>query len=183
VPEPRRGIPDASPTFAPFSYIPDLKMLVQVFPYDRRLPALPLLMAESPPELESLLLARFEPGDWQVEARDVEPVRYRAKKRITLRLTMRARNRATGRAEERRFCAKVYDDEETGEKTYQALRALWDKASTEDVDFTVGRPIAYLSDLRALIQEEAPGASLRDILLQEEDATLVVRKAAWALAA
>jgi hypothetical protein len=37
-------IPEAFSTFEPFSFIPGLGMLVEVFPYDRRLPTLPLLM-------------------------------------------------------------------------------------------------------------------------------------------
>jgi len=175
-------IADALQTFTPFFYIPELDMLVQVFPYDHQLPALPLLMAGPPPELEPLLLARFGPDDWQAEAWNVEPVRYLAGRRATLRLTVLARDAATGRAEERRFYVKVYNDEE-GEQTHQVLQELWDKANAGDVDFTVGRPIAYLSERRTLIQEESPGVSLQEILLREEDATPVVRKAAKALAA
>ena len=55
----QRGVSDSSPAFAPFSYLPDLDMLVQVFPYDHRFPALRLLMPGPPPELEPLFLARF----------------------------------------------------------------------------------------------------------------------------
>ena len=181
-PDLEQKTPGTSPAFAPFFYIPELDMLVQVFPYDHQLPALPLLMAGPPPELEPLLLARFGPGDWQAEAWNVEPVRYLAGRRATLRLTVLARDAATGRAEERRFYVKVYNDEE-GEQTHQVLQELWDKANAGDVGFTVGRPIAYLSERRTLIQEESPGVSLQEILLREEDATPVVRKAAKALAA
>ena len=62
--DPGREIPGASPPFVPFSYIPELEMLVQVFPYDHLLPALPSLISGPSPELEPLLLARFGPGDW-----------------------------------------------------------------------------------------------------------------------
>ena len=183
--EPVRGTPDdPSPAFEPFSYLSDLGMLVQVFPYDRRLPALPLLMAGPPPELTPLLLARFGPGEWRAEEWEVELVRYLAETRATLRLRARARDAETGRAEERRFYAKVYNKEEKGEQTYQVLRTLWNKAGAgEGVGFTVGRPIAYLSGLRALFQEEVLGPSLRDLILQEEEAAPAVRKAARALAA
>jgi len=188
--EPGQGTAGSSPIFEPFSYIPDLDMLVQVFPYDHRLPALPLLMAGPPPDLEPLLLARFGPGEWRAEAWDVEPVRYRATQRAALRLAARARETATGRVEERRFYAKVYLGGEKGanlggEQTYQVLRELWDKASAGGAGFTVGRPIAYLSGLQTLLQEEAPGTSLRAILLreEEEEAIPAVRKVARALAA
>lgn len=182
------GAADTSPIFEPFSYIPDLDMLVQAFPYDYRLPALPLLMAGPPPDLEPLLLARFEPGEWRAEAWDVEPVRYRVIQRAALRLTARARKPATGRVEERRFYAKVYLEGEKGanlggEQTYQVLRELWNKASAGGAGFTVGRPIAYLSGLQTLIQEEAPGTPLLYILRREEEAIPAVRKTARALAA
>jgi hypothetical protein len=181
--EPGREVPDASPAFAPFSYIPDLDMLVQVFPYDHRFPALPLLMQGPPPELEPLLLARFGPGDWQAEAWNVEAVRYRPDMRAALRLTARARDAATGRAEERRFYAKLYRKEEEGEKTHRMLRALWEKANTREASFTVARPITYLSGLRTLLQEEVPGVSLEEILIRKEgEAVPAVRKAARALA-
>ena len=43
--EPGRAIPYALLTFEPFFFIPELEMLVQVFPYDHQLPSLPILMA------------------------------------------------------------------------------------------------------------------------------------------
>ncbi len=177
-----RRIPGASSTFVPFCYIPDLDMLVQVFPYDRRLPALPFIMAGPPSELEPLLLARFGPGDWQAEDWNIEPVRYLAEKRATLRLTVRAQDVATGLTEEKHFYAKVYRDEQIGEQTYQALRALWEKADARGVGFTVGRPIAYLSSLGILVQEEVTGTPLENVLCREDEAIPVVREVARALA-
>jgi hypothetical protein len=169
--------------FEPFSYISELKMLVQVFPYDHRLPALPLLMEGPPPELEPLLLERFGPGDWRVEAWDVEPLKYMAELRATFRLTAQARDAATGRTEKRRFYAKVYHDEEVGEQTYQVLRALWDKAGAGDASFTGGKTIAYLGGLRVLVQEEAHGTPLGEMLFRGDEAVPAVRKVARALAA
>ena len=182
--EPEREISDASQAlFEPFSYIPELKMLVQVFPYDHRLPALPLLMEGPPPEIEPLLLERFGPGDWRVQAWDVEPLKYLAELRATFRLTAQARDAATGRAEERSFYAKVYYDEEVGEQTYQVLRALWDKAGAGGARFTGGKTVAYLGSLRILVQEEASGTPLGEVLFREDEAVPAVRKVARALAA
>jgi thiamine kinase-like enzyme len=185
-PDSERGNADAFPLFAPFSYISDLEMLVQVFPYDHMLPALPLIMEGPSPELEPLLLARFGPGEWQTETWDIETIRYHTEVRATLRLTMRAQDAASGRAEERRFYAKVYRNEKEGEQTYQVIQALWEKASAEGGGggFTVGRPIAYLSGLQTLLQEEFPGTSLKGIILRRQgsEVTSAVRKAARSLA-
>ena len=178
--DPRQEIPDAWLTFEPVSFVPELDMLVQVFPYNHRLPTLPLLAAGPPPELEPLLLGRFGPGDWRVQAWNVQPVRY-LDRGVVLRYTARARNAATGRRREKSFYAKVYRHEKA-EQTYQALRALWSQAGARE-GFTVVRPLAYLSDLRALILEEAPGTPLDEILLGDRDTTGAVRRVARALAA
>jgi hypothetical protein len=173
--DPQREIPDGWLTFEPVSFVPELEMLVQVFPYDHRLPALPLLAAGPPPELEPELLGRFGPGEWRVE-----PIRYRDQGAV-LRYTAKARSAATGGRTEKSFYAKVYRSEE-GEQSYQALCALRSRTSTRE-GFTVVRPLAYLSDLRALILEEAPGTPLDEILLGDGDTTGAVRRVAQALAA
>jgi tRNA A-37 threonylcarbamoyl transferase component Bud32 len=59
---------------------------------------------------------------------------------------------------------------------------LWEKTEAGGEGFSVGRPVAYLSDLRSLVQEEVPGSSLYDVLLQEKEATPVARRVARALA-
>jgi len=176
------AVPDVFSTFEPFAFIPDLGMLVEVFPYDRRLPTLPLVMAGPSPELESPLLARFGPGDWHTEGWNVEPIRHRAELGATLRFTVQARDDTTGRTDERRFYAKVYHDE-GGKLAYRALRALWGRPDEDNERFTVGAPIAYLSRLRTLLQEETLGTSLQEILVQDGDATPAVRRTAKALAA
>src|SRR5919106_2173971 len=157
-------------------------MLVQVFPYDRRLPTLPLVMAGPPPELEPVLLGRFGSGEWRLEACNVEPVRYREQGAV-LRYTAKARNAATGERRERRFYAKVYRDEGQGQQTHQVLRELRKQARANGEGFTVARPLAYLSGLRTLLQEEAPGTPLEEILLGDRDTTEAVRRVAQALAA
>src|SRR5215212_626672 len=169
--------------FEPFSFIPELGMLVQVFPYDRRLPTLPLLIAEPLPELKLPLLARFGPGNWRTDVWNVEPVRYRAGLGAALRLTVQGQDDATGRRIERRFYAKVYRDEGQGQQTHQVLRELWKQARANGEGFTVARPLAYLSGLRTLLQEEAPGTPLEEILLRESDPTAALRRVAQALAA
>jgi hypothetical protein len=174
-------IPDVFSTFEPFSFIPELGMLVEVFPYDRRLPTLPLLMAGPSPELEPLLLARFGPGDWHTEAWNVEPIRYRAEWRAILRLTVRARDDATGAARERRFYAKVYRNER-GEQTYRTLQDL-QEIGDDGGGFTVGGTVAYLGHLRTLVLDEAPGTSLEQVLLRGRGAVEAARRVARALAA
>ena len=180
--DPHQEIPEAWLTFEPVSFVPELDMLVQVFPYDRRLPTLPLVMAGPSSELEPVLVARFGPGDWRIEACDVEPVRYREQGGAVVRYTAKARNAATGGTRERSFYAKVYRHEK-GEQTYQSLRALRSQARANGEGFTVVRPVTYLSEFRALILEEAPGMTLEEILLGQSDTNQAVRRVARAVAA
>jgi hypothetical protein len=179
--DPQQEIPDGWLTFEPVSFVPELDMLVQVFPYNHRLPALPVLAAGPPPELEPVLLGRFGPGDWRVQAWNIEPVRYRDQGAV-LRYTAKGRDAATGTRREKSFYAKVYRYKKV-EQTHQTLRALWSQAGANGEAFTVVRPLAYLSDLRALILEEAPGTPLDEILLGDGDTTGAVRRVARALAA
>ena len=179
--DPGQEIPEAFLTFEPVSFIPDLRMLVQVFPYDRHLPAL-RLMAGPSPSLEPLLLSRFGAGDWHIEAWNIEPVQYRPERVAVLRYTVQARDAVTTTKEEKRFYVKLYRGEE-GERTFQVLEALWAKSNARGGAFTVARPIAYLNGLHALILEEAAGTSLQQVLLHGRDAAAAVRKAARALAA
>ena len=179
--DPAQEVPEAFPTFEPACFISALKMLVQVFPYDRRLPSLCRIMRRPSPELEPLLLSGFGSGGWHVKHWEIDPVRYRAQLGAVLRYTVHAWDTATGRKAEKRFYVKIYRDE-AGERTYQLLQALWERAKARGDNFTVGRPIAYLNDLHALILEEAPGTSLQEILLQGGDTVAVMRKVARALA-
>jgi hypothetical protein len=168
-------------SLVPPYYLRELDMLVEVFPHDRWLPALPVLMEGPPPGAVAPLLESFGQGDWRVEAWGAEPVRYLAEMRATLRLTVRARDATTGEVRERRFYAKIYADEE-GERTHEVLRSLWENAAAEDEGFTVGRPVVYLQDLRTLIQEEVNGRHLHNVLVRENGGAPLVRKVARALA-
>lgn len=178
--DPAQEVPGAFPTFEPICFVSTLKMLVQVFPYDRRLPGLCRLMTKPSPDLETLLLSGFGAGNWRAEPWDIEPIRYRAQLGAVLRYSVHARDTVMGRAEEKRFYVKIYRDEE-GERAHQVLQALWERAEAGGEGFIVGRPMAYLKSLHALVQEEAPGVSLQQILLENSD-TAAVRKVAWTLA-
>ncbi|HET7479280.1 MAG TPA: phosphotransferase [Rubrobacteraceae bacterium] len=177
-----REIPDSLLIFEPVSFVSDLGMLLQVFPYDRKLPTLPLLAAGPPPDLEPLLVTRLGPGDWRAAAWKTESVRYREQIGAVLRYDGRARNTATGEEALRRFYVKVYRDD-TGERTLRALGDIRRICDESGESFTVGTPVAYTGCLRALVLEEAPGASLEDVLLDGDDTVETMRKVARDLAA
>ena len=173
----RQETPDAWLIFEPVSFIPDLDMLVQIFPYDRRLPTLPKLAAGPPPALERLLLGRFGEGDWFAEAWEVEPVRYRNGLSAVLAYTARARNRGTGETAYRRFYIKTQRKASGEDRALPAVR----EAAVDFLD--VAQPIAYLRDLDALVLDEVPGVSLEELLLEGHNPAGTMRKIARDLAA
>src|SRR5438477_586989 len=137
--------PPAFETFEPVSFIPDLNMVVQVFPYDRRLPTLPLVMTRPSTALEHQFFAWLGPGDWHPVDWNIQPIRYRAGARAVLRYETEIQDAMTGRREKKRFYVKVYRREE-GEQTYQVLQALWKRAEAGG-DRIIGAVVAGIEEV------------------------------------
>src|SRR5437879_9093821 len=90
--DPRREIPEQWLVFEPVDFIPELQMLVQAFPFDRKLPNLRPVLDGAARQLEPPLLGSLEPGRWRVEERTIEPMRYRTELGAAPRYTLRARD-------------------------------------------------------------------------------------------
>ena len=181
VEDPHRDIPESWLTFEPVQFIPELRMLVEVFPYDRRLRNLGPVLRGALSDIEPLLLARLGPGQWRAEERNIEPTRYRTELGAALKCTMQARDALTARNETLRCYLKVYRDQR-GEETFQLLRSLSEKAANGQKLYSVVGPFAYLSELRTLVLEEAPGTSLQELLLHRRDPVPALSAVARAVA-
>jgi hypothetical protein len=177
-----RNVPEQWQTFEPVEFFPDLQMIVEVFPYDRRLPTLCLVMGEALQSLEPTLFSRLPAGAWRTEDRRLETTRYRTEIAAALRYTVTARDAVSGRLERLRCYVKVYHND-CGEATFRLLQSLTEPSAQAHGAFEVIRPITYMPELWTLVVEEAPGTSLRDVLLREGDVTAAVRAAARAVAA
>ena len=180
--DPRPEIPADWLTFEPVEFIPDLQMLVQVFPCDRKLRHLRRVMNGAAGELERLLLARLGPGRWRVEDCRLEPIRYRTELGAALRYTMRVRDGQAANSETLRAYLKVYRNER-GQETFELLQSLAARAGAGRQPYASVRPVIYLNELRTLVLEEAPGTPLQQCLLQSGDAAEAVRAVARAVAA
>jgi hypothetical protein len=172
----------AASGWKPFAYVPDLDLLLQVFPHDYRLPGLAVLMAGPPPELLAPLAAAFGPGDWQIQSWDAATVQYRVDMRAILRVTVEAIDIATGQTFEHQFFAKIYRDANHGRRAYRAQRDLYDRASGGGRHLVIAKPIDYLDELRTLLTWAVPGVSLSKIIGRGEDAIDALRAAARAVA-
>src|SRR5207249_4391111 len=129
--DPHPEIPEPWLTFEPLSFIPELQMLVEVFPYDHKLPNLAKVLGRGLRALERQFLARFGPGQWLVEQRHLEPTRYRTELGAALKYTLQARDAVTGKSQTRRCYCKVYRNEH-GAGTFQLLRSLSDQSDRSD---------------------------------------------------
>jgi hypothetical protein len=179
--QPRRQVPAAWLTFEPVEFIPDLRMLVEVFPFDRKLPHLgPLMTGGAGRAVEPLMLARLGPGVWRTEERTIEPARYRTELGAALRYTLRAREAGSANARTVRCYLKVYRNDH-GAQTYELLRALAARPANGRAYSTIA-PLAYFADLRTLALHEAPGLSLQHILLHGGDSAPAMRAVARATA-
>ncbi len=179
-----RLIPRTAIPFEPLTFIPELKMLAYVFPYDRLLPSLPELIRGPWPELQRPLLASFGPGQWQLEQQFTETLRYRIEDSAVFRYTLHGHKTAHARTETRRFYAKAYRTS-YGEQIAQILRQLHQRTGGTQSGFTVVEPLFYCPERLSLVLAEAPGHSLQEALMRgsQEQSLTSVRGVARALAA
>jgi hypothetical protein len=165
--------------------VPDLDLLLQVFPFDHELPALEPLMAGALPGLHAPILARFGPGDWRLDEWKSESIRYRVDLRASVKLTVRASELGSGSASERRFFAKVYAGGERAERAWGVQQMLATALPSASEPMGLAPLVAYLPDDRVLVQEEVRAISLPQLLESNypEKADDAVRRAARAIAA
>jgi len=167
--------------FEPVAFIPELDMVVVLFPSDRRLPQLLRVLADGGRMLDPHLLARLGSGTWQLTRRTLDPTRYRTELGAVLRYTVDARDAESGRSESLRCYVKVYRGDR-GRCAWDFLRSWWKRPRAAGA-YSLVRPIAYLEALDTLVLEPAPGTSLRDLLIAGNDPSSAVRAAARAVAA
>src|SRR5215216_5965106 len=167
------------------AYVPDLDLLLQVFPFDHELPALERLMSGALPGLQAPIMARFGPGDWRLDEWQSESVRYRVDLRASVKLTVRASETESGRAAERRFFAKVYAGGERVERAWSVQQGL--AAALREAREPIGLAplVAYLPNERVLVQDEVQARNMLQTLQSADSDTVTetVRRAARAIAA
>lgn len=173
--------PHPSP-IAPFAFVPELDMLVQVFPHDHRLPALAEMLAGPPSELAPPLLAQFGPTGWQAEEWIAESIRYRVDSRVTVRISLRASHAASGLSAARDFYAKIYHDDAEGRHAHATLLQLHERLEADPAQFSIATPVTYSERLRTLVQTEVPGDPMLRMIRRGQGAIPAVRMAARATA-
>ncbi|HEX2281725.1 MAG TPA: hypothetical protein VHG52_08180, partial [Thermomicrobiales bacterium] len=166
----------------PYAYVPELDLLLQVFPHDHRMPALAQLIEGPPPELVSAIAEEFGPGSWELASWDAETVEYHVDMRAILRLTVSMRETSTGRTSDLQFYAKVYRDAEEGCRAQKTQHDLHQRAAVLATHLVVAKPVIYAKELHTLVTTAVPGTSLEEIIGLGRGSVDAVKSAARAVA-
>lgn len=151
---------DAASPLYPAAYVPEMDMLLQVFPFDHRLPALRDLLSQPTAALTPLLMQQFGGGAWQMAGWQAEVMRYRVAMRACLQLTVSARKRGVGQLAARRFFAKVYASDVEAERAGAIQHDLTAAFRAQGAPLALPEIVAYLPAERTLVHAEALGSSL-----------------------
>lgn len=169
-------------SLAPSTYVAELKLLLQVFPYDQYIPALQHVLSDPGSlvarQLPEEFIARNGPGrSWSAEI-----IRYRVGTRATIRLSAETDAGTDPRSQQRRVYAKLFRNEEDAQRSFQIQQALWQRSTAEDAWFTVARPLFLAPEARTVALGEVSGTSLDHLLHLGNDVVPAVQQAARALA-
>jgi hypothetical protein len=158
--------------FRPYSLATDPALLVQVYPHDRNLPALPSLAAGAATDVNSAIAAECGMRSLDAAGLRVELARYRPLQGATLRYRTDARS-------DRTLYVKAYRDRAGHDAlaTLERLRA----ASGHRAGFEVVRPVAHVESCSALVVDRAPGTPVTELI--DIDAEFAGRVTARSLAA
>lgn len=155
----RDGVPETARLIAP------LGMLVYRLEHD---PALPGLEVALKPELIAGVLAEELPElrDSTLRALRCKPtvLRYRPGRRCTLRLDLWLRDVRSGAITTRTLFGKAYHDLAKATAVYDEMLMLAGSAPVRDGRLLVARPVAFLRDLRIVLQEPVEGTPLDGLL-------------------
>ena len=155
----------------PFAHIEKLRALVQVYPYDRQLPALPRVAVGTDAEtLKALHDVCGGDGQWSIKS-----ARYRPMQGCTFRYR--------GGDPVRDLYVKVYRDEQEGRDAYRTLLSLHETVSESRPGFRVVRPIGFCEGSRTLTVESAAGTAMPELLAGGDDPAELGHRSAGALRA
>lgn len=171
-----RGVLRTS-TFRAVGHVPETGMVLQAFPFDRRIPGLAPVVAGAPESLRDAI-ARDVGAPRVTHLVPREIARYRPGVGAVLRVpAFDAPESVAGS-----FFLKVYRTEH-GARTSDTLDRLGRYCDSRACGFDVARAIGYDPRFRTLAVRGAPGRSLEHVLSESGDVDAAFRVAARSLAA
>ena len=150
-----------SPLSDPVHHLPDLGLVVWLFPNDSKLEGLPALVDKRRlgdsvlPQLSAVAAG----PDWHVAGWHTEVVSYVPERRCTLRAEVRLKHRVTGESRAETFFGKAYPDH-TGRVTFRNMERLYAASGGRSVPLGVARPLLYKEESKTLWQSAVAGTQL-----------------------
>lgn len=169
---PRRAVRRAK-RVAGASLIPELPMVVHVFPSDRKLPQAPVLAAGGDAELKAIALGWFGGGEWRVDSWDTEVVRYREGLSLVIRYAVTAVDASTGERRRAAFYVKAYPDRDDARRAFALLQRLAEYSAAAPRTGRIQAPLACLESLGAILLAATPGRPLSEMLEHADDHALL----------
>lgn len=146
------GAPFGSPNW--HIYLPELRLELQPQPEDPALPALPLLT--DPAEARALLersIRACSPSyaDLSIAGVEVRHLRYKPGSRATVVYGMQYAPEHADRGWPSITVAKTYSGDK-GQNAYDGMAALWNSGLSSGEIVTLAEPLAYIPELKVLVQ-------------------------------
>jgi aminoglycoside phosphotransferase (APT) family kinase protein len=126
---------------------------------DPGIPTLPVVL--DPIALGSLLKARLLPRAEGMRGLQVRILRYHPGKRCVFETAWQSAHGPCS------WIAKVYADDRSD--VYQTMDAIRRAGFGPDAEFSIPEPVAYLPDLRLLLQENVVGRPATELFLSDDD--------------
>jgi hypothetical protein len=148
-------------------YLPELHLHLQSQPADPALPALPRLTdPQQARELleQSIRACSPDYADIAIAGCEIKHLRYKPGSRATVVYALEYAPEHANRGWPAIVVAKTYSGDK-GQNAYDGMRALWDSPLSRGDVVTIAEPLAYLPDLKVLVQGPiAEDQTLEDLL-------------------
>ncbi len=167
----------------PLLHLPELEMIVRVFPNDRKLRHLALLN-----DAEALKKSVVPPLTISSVGRAMKLdrlrhrlVHYVPEHTCTVRLEAELCDDRTGATTPQTWYGKTYDTDE-GAVTWRQMQRLWQRAARRDGRWLMAQPLLYQPENRTLWQRGLPGAPLPALQVSSRRFISLLTRAAEAVA-
>lgn len=155
------------------AFIPDLRMMVHVFPFDRSLPQAATVASAGDQDLRAAVLRSFGPGSWRVEGWSNEVVRYREGLSLVVRYTVTASHAGSRTEREQIFYAKAYPEQDAARRAFTALEQLALHSASSGLGVRVEGPIACIDRLNCVLFRATAGRPLDEMLGAADEGELL----------
>lgn len=168
----------------PLVHLPELEMVIRLFPNDRKLKSLARIAAAE--HLKNAvvpeLLARSAEPELRLVRLSHRIIHYVAEHSCTVRLEAALESPAAGALQTRTWYGKTWDDDE-GAATWRNMRCLWESEARRDGRLLMAEPLLYQAEERTLWQAGLSGCTLADQHSSSREFLHLLARAAQAVAA